>query len=88
VENAVRHVIEPAVAGGRIRIDVRRHDGALELTVDDSGVGLEAEAPKGVGLANVRARLESLYGPRGRLEFYAGEPHGVIARLIVPEATG
>jgi signal transduction histidine kinase len=88
VENAVRHGIEPAVSGGQIRIEVTRRDDALELTVNDTGVGLNAEAPKGVGLANVRARLESLYGTRGRLEFYAGAPRGVIARLIVPQAAG
>ncbi len=88
VENAVRHGIEPAVSGGQIRIEVLRKDGALELTVNDTGVGLNADAPKGVGLANVRARLESLYGMHGRLEFYAGAPHGVIAKLIVPETVG
>jgi signal transduction histidine kinase len=88
VENAVRHGIEPAVSGGQIRVEVTRTDDALELTVNDTGVGLNAEAPKGVGLANVRARLESLYGTRGRLEFYAGAPRGVIARLIVPQAAG
>ncbi len=88
VENAVRHGIEPAVAGGKISVEIRRNDGVLELTVNDTGVGLNAEAPKGVGLANVRARLESLYGTRGRLEFYAGAPSGVIAKLIVPEVAG
>jgi signal transduction histidine kinase len=88
VENAVRHGIEPAVSGGQIRIDVVRKDGGLELTVNDTGVGLDADAPKGVGLANVRARLESLYGARGRLEFYSGVPRGVIAKLIVPETAG
>jgi LytS/YehU family sensor histidine kinase len=88
VENAVRHGIEPAVAGGQIRVEVRRSDDALELTVNDTGVGLNADAPKGVGLANVRARLESLYGARGRLEFYSGTPRGVTAKLIVPETAG
>jgi sensor histidine kinase YesM len=88
VENAVRHGIEPAVTGGSIRIEVRRNEGLLELTVNDTGVGLQSDAPKGVGLTNVRARLESLYGPRGRLEFYASNPRGVLAKLIVPETTG
>ena len=87
VENAVRHGIEPAVSGGQIRIEVARTNDSLELTVNDTGVGLNADAPKGVGLANIRARLESLYGTRGRLEFYAGVPRGVIAKLIVPEMT-
>jgi signal transduction histidine kinase len=84
VENAVRHGIEPAIEGGRIRVEVCRKDDALELSVHDTGVGLNAEAPRGVGLANVRARLASLYGARGKLEFYSNTPRGVIARLIVP----
>ncbi len=84
VENAVRHGIEPAVAGGKIRVEVRRMNDALELTVHDTGVGLNADAPKGVGLANVRSRLASLYGANGKLEFYANAPRGVIAKLIVP----
>jgi hypothetical protein len=84
VENAVRHGIEPAVAGGRISVEVNRRNGDLEMVVTDTGVGLDVNAPGGVGLANIRARLESLYGVAGRLEFYANAPRGVIARLIIP----
>jgi len=84
VENAVRHGIEPAVDGGRISVEVNRHNGDLEMIVTDTGVGLDVNAPGGVGLANIRARLESLYGIAGKLEFYANAPRGVIARLIIP----
>jgi len=87
VENAIRHGVEPAVAGGTIRVDVGRAGDALELTVTDTGVGLSPDAPEGVGLANVRARLASLYGARGRLQLYANTPRGLIAKLIVPTAT-
>jgi LytS/YehU family sensor histidine kinase len=87
VENAIRHGIEPAVEGGTIRVDARRASDALELTVTDTGVGMSTDAPEGVGLANVRARLSSLYGPRGRLLLYANTPHGLIAKLIVPSPT-
>ncbi len=84
VENAVRHGIEPAVNGGRISVEVKRRNGDLEMVVTDTGVGLEVNAPGGVGLANIRARLESLYGVAGKLEFYANTPSGLIAKLIIP----
>jgi signal transduction histidine kinase len=84
VENAIRHGIEPSVAGGKIEVAVGKTADGLELTVTDTGVGLNANAPEGVGLSNVRARLASLFGPKGKLLLYASSPHGVIAKLIVP----
>jgi sensor histidine kinase YesM len=84
VENAIRHGIEPAVEGGIVHVEARKTPEGLELTVEDTGVGLNALSPQGVGLSNVRARLDSLYGERGRLELYTNTPRGVIAKLIVP----
>ncbi len=87
VENAIRHGIEPAIAGGRIQVEVRRVNAGLELTVADTGVGLNEESPQGVGLANIRARLTSLYSGNGKLALYANVPHGVIAKLVIPATT-
>jgi hypothetical protein len=84
VENAIRHGIEPAIDGGKIDVDVRKTADGLELTVTDTGVGLNTTAPEGVGLSNVRARLTSLFGEKGRLLLYANAPRGVIARLVIP----
>jgi sensor histidine kinase YesM len=84
VENAVRHGIEPAIEGGRIHVEVCRRNGDLEFTVSDTGMGLDINAPGGVGLANVRARLAALYGVGAKLEFYANSPHGVIAKVLLP----
>jgi hypothetical protein len=87
VENALEHGIEPAVAGGEIRIEADQSGDALRLRVVDNGVGLLATAEDGVGLSNVRARLSSLYGERGRLALYTNQPCGVIAELILPLQT-
>lgn len=84
VENALKHGIEPAVGGGEVRVEARQKNDSLCLRVIDTGVGLDSGAPEGVGLANVRARLSSLYGNRGRLALYNREPHGVIAEIILP----
>jgi signal transduction histidine kinase len=84
VENAIRHGIEPAVGGGKIQVQARRRDGFLELTVSDTGVGFDDSAPEGVGLSNVRARLQSLYGVQGKLEFYGNSPCGVTVKVLVP----
>jgi signal transduction histidine kinase len=77
-------LVEPAVSGGVIQIDIRRQGDSLRMCVTDSGVGLNANSPEGVGLANVRGRLVSLYGDRGRLAIYQNEPHGVVAEITMP----
>ena len=84
VENALKHGIEPAVNGGEILIEARREKDSLYLRVTDTGVGLNAGSPEGVGLANVRGRLNSLYGDQGRLALYNHDPHGVVAEITMP----
>ena len=84
VENAIKHGIEPAVSGGEIRVEGKLDDGALILRVSDTGVGLSETAPEGVGLSNVRARVGSLYGSKGRLTLQRNPIGGTIAELRLP----
>ncbi len=86
VENAVKHGIEPAAAGGVIRIAADVVGNELVVTVTDSGRGLAAAAPggQGVGLSNVRERLAALYGARGRFMLDAVAQGGTRATLAVP----
>jgi signal transduction histidine kinase len=84
VENALKHGIEPAVNGGEIRVTARLVEGSLHLSVTDTGVGLDASSPEGIGLANVRGRLESLYGRNASLAIHVHEPHGVVAEITMP----
>ena len=84
-ENAVRHGVEPAPAGGRVTIAAAVDKGMLELRVTDTGGGGGRRAAPGhsVGLANIRARLRHLYGEQAGLEMEAG-PNGSRARLLLP----
>ncbi|MDX1577011.1 MAG: histidine kinase, partial [Gemmatimonadota bacterium] len=76
VENAVRHGVEGTLAVddgarvGRIEIVARRDQGSLVLEVLDNGPGPGASdrESEGVGLANTRARLRTLYGEDFTLE--------------------
>jgi len=74
VENAMRHSADPV--SGRIRISVRaqKRGGELSLEVKDSGPGAGGESANGhgVGLKNLTARLERLYGAGGRLSIEHG----------------
>jgi LytS/YehU family sensor histidine kinase len=63
VENALKHGIAPREEGGELTIRSRREGGELVLEVLDSGTGPGA-AGHGVGLANLRARLDLAYGRR------------------------
>lgn len=89
VENAVRHGIEPLAAGGRIRVSAQRDGDRLLVDVADTGVGLQPATPaagasQGLGLANVRDRLASLYGPAAHLSIQQADGGGVLARITLP----
>ncbi|CAM3718519.1 sensor histidine kinase [Roseateles saccharophilus] len=87
VENAVRHGIEPLPRGGCIDVQALREAGRLVLEVRDSGAGLQpgsATAGQGVGLANVRDRLASLYAGEARLILQQRDEGGVSARIELP----
>ena len=66
VENAIRHGVAPRVSGGRVEITATRGSATVTLRVRDDGLGLPAgwqfDRNAGVGLRNVAARLEHVYG--------------------------
>ena len=87
VENSIGHGLEPKVEGGRIGISARRNGNRLVLEVRDSGVGLPpatATTPTGFGLAQVRERLSTLYGPAATLDLVAGADGGASCTIALP----
>lgn len=84
VENAIRHGLTPLPEGGEVRVSARRVDGRLRVAVADTGAGLAESSGSGVGLANIRARLSTLYDGNARLLLAANAPHGVVATIEVP----
>jgi len=65
VENAIKHGIAKQARGGWIRVSAFRSDGRLILRVYNDGPNLAADWEKtqsGIGICNVRTRLETLYG--------------------------
>jgi len=84
-ENAIRHGLEPAVAGGRVEITASRDGDTLELRVRDTGVGLDRPAGDGTrfGLQQVRDRLATLYGDRASLVLQpAGDAEGGTLAIV------
>jgi two-component system, LytTR family, sensor kinase len=84
VENAVRHGVAPRTEKGTIEIDARQDGAELVLQVRDDGPGYSSVAGVGVGIANTRARLQTLYGPAGRLVVSSSEAGGTVAEVRIP----
>lgn len=84
VENAIKHGLEPKTDGGTIAVSADRDDAKLRITVTDSGVGFSATPGEGVGLKNIRDRLQALYGPQASLIIEPNEPVGAKITLEIP----
>jgi sensor histidine kinase YesM len=90
VENAIRHGLEPKIEGGDCTLRVTRHEDLLIISVFDNGKGLSTQnaynkpASSHIGLENIRARLNALYGPRAELTLTHNIPEGAVAQITIP----
>lgn len=86
VENAVRHGIATLVEGGTVRVTVQSSPGRVEIAVENPFDPDGRRAGTGVGLANVRDRLETAY--RGaatlRADTTPGDPSHFRVLVSIP----
>jgi len=83
-ENAVVHSV--AAETEQIRVDVRIHrvPGGLELSVRNSAARRRSDVRLGVGLANTRERLRTLFDEDYELELIHADDGSVLARVRIP----
>jgi hypothetical protein len=73
VENAIKHGIAQRTEPGYVRIRASLNARELRISVENSGSGVTAGSTgTGVGLDNVRRRLDICYGPAARLDLALG----------------
>ena len=84
VENAVKHGIDPLASGGTIAVSATIDASTLRVTVADTGAGLSEHVGIGIGLGNIRERLETLFGSDARLDLHENVPRGVVATIALP----
>src|SRR5215217_4679363 len=82
VENAVKYAVSPSRVRVTVSVTAQAVDQALLLTVEDHQDGIQTPVPggTGLGLANVRGRLEGLAGAPGSLD--AGPVQGGYRAII------
>jgi len=99
IENSIKHGLEPRIGGGTVTLRSRiLSDGRLLLEVEDDGVGMEPEretvsplsglaragAGTGIGMRNVRERMEVLYGAQAEVEIVSRPGRGTKVTLVMP----
>ncbi len=86
VENAIKHGLEPKAEGGHLRVKAEILHGKLAVSVADTGLGFgkAATAGTGVGLANIRERLQLLYGHKAQVAVTENQPWGTVVTITVP----
>jgi two-component system, LytTR family, sensor histidine kinase AlgZ len=84
IENAIKHGIATMVDGGIVRLESHVENGNLAVRVENS-FDPEAPSPRrhGLGLRNVRSRLQTRFGDAGHLHL-AAEHDCFRAEMVIP----
>ena len=90
VENAVKYAVTPQEEGADVTVAVKRVGNRVHIRVSDTGPGsnlseamARATVSTGVGLANIRDRLNQAYGQNHRFDVQAGE-EGFAVTIEIP----
>jgi two-component system LytT family sensor kinase len=94
IENSIKHGLEPRIHGGTVTLRSRLEEGRLVVEVEDDGVGVEPArtAPvsglvregSGIGMRNVRERMQVLYGEEAQVEMVSRPGRGTKVKLTMP----
>jgi signal transduction histidine kinase len=86
VENAIKHGLEPKAEGGLLTVKAEIVHGKLQVSVADTGLGFgrASTSGTGVGLANIRERLQLLYGHKASLTVAENPGGGTVVTITVP----
>src|SRR5215510_6086683 len=88
MENAIQHAIAPRAAQGHINVEAKRLNSSLRIEVRDNGPGItsnrDSRGAEGVGLTNVRARLNQIYASNFRFELINGSDGGLAVVMEIP----
>jgi two-component system LytT family sensor kinase len=96
IENSIKHGLEPRISGGTVTLRSRLQEDRLVIEVEDDGVGVEpgrevtepmsglVREGSGIGLRNVRERMQVLYGDEATVEMVSRPGRGTRVRLSVP----
>ncbi len=81
VENAIKHGLDPCCDAGVVTLSAEQREGKLIVRVADTGEGFQPKPGGGVGLANIRERLSTLYGKSAGLTLEENQPRGIVATI-------
>jgi two-component sensor histidine kinase len=88
VENAVTHGFEAKVGPCELRLQSLIRGDRLHIEIEDNGIGgcfyADADFAEGTGLANVRGRLEQMYGRNHLFELTSAPGHGTRISIDLP----
>ena len=97
IENSIKHGLEPRISGGTVTLRSRiTVEGRLMVEVEDDGVGMGPERNDaslmsglvrpgtGIGVRNVRERMEVLYGDLATVEINSRPGRGTKVTLLMP----
>jgi two-component system LytT family sensor kinase len=91
IENSIKHGLEPRIHGGTVTLRSRLLGDRVLIEVADDGVGVSARPASslrrtgaGIGMQNVRERLEVLYGAEARFEVVSSPGRGTLVSIEIP----
>lgn len=86
VENAIKYGVSRATRPVTVRVSARAEGDDIRITVSDDGDVIPEPADKGsgIGLINVRDRLDARFGITAQMRHYQPDEGGFVVELLLP----